>query len=79
MLLFVISMQIRITYMIKEKEYLFNDPLVYSAKMYDIPECACFVSDTQTLFFNQSKSWYVITHNKINYKFDKNITNFFVK
>lgn len=61
LLIFLIYKQIEILNFFQDnKAQLDSDPLVYSARYYNIESCGCVINDNVTLYFNKNKSGYLI-------------------
>jgi hypothetical protein len=61
MLAFIIYKQVEIlTFFQDNKAQLDADPLVYSARYYNIESCGCVLNENVTLHFNKNKSSYLI-------------------
>jgi hypothetical protein len=62
LIVIIIIGQIRITKMIMDKEEaITSEPLTYAAKAYGIDGCTCYLSESKSIFFNQTASITQIT------------------
>jgi hypothetical protein len=61
LLIFIIYKQVQIlTFFQDNKAQLDADPLVYSARYYNIESCGCVMNENVTLYFDKNKSSYLI-------------------